>query len=291
MFWTDQWIEGVILKNYFGRLFCLSNQKQSRVSEVGEWIGTRWTWKLEWRRELFEWEKELLQQLHNVLNKNEPMRGIEDKVIWKASKDGKFSVKSFISAAWAEKVEPLLEENVTKLIWQKVAPPRAEHVVWALLINKLKTGEQLLRRGIIDEENARCPFCMEEEESSKHLFFTCKYTWKVWMWCLEWWGVTGCLHADPIINIQQWSEMIGGKVSKKLWRSLFFAVTWTIWYYRNQCKFNAHLCEWPKIFEEVKLRLGFWSKAFNNNKEYTAWQVADQLDAVLERGGNRTKWK
>lgn len=59
-FWNDVWVGNQSLCARFPRLFLLSEQQNSSVREMG-YVQDGWRWDLKWRKGLFEWEKELLQ--------------------------------------------------------------------------------------------------------------------------------------------------------------------------------------------------------------------------------------
>jgi len=54
-------VDGKKLVNLFPRLFILSDQKETLVGNVVAWSEGRWRWELKWRREGFEWERELIE--------------------------------------------------------------------------------------------------------------------------------------------------------------------------------------------------------------------------------------
>jgi len=57
----------VLLGVGFSRLFRLSLQTDGKVGELGVCDGTVWVWNLRWRRPLFVWEDDLLNQLLVVM--------------------------------------------------------------------------------------------------------------------------------------------------------------------------------------------------------------------------------
>nr|XP_029151561.1 uncharacterized protein LOC114925942 [Arachis hypogaea] len=63
-------------------------------------------WK-KWRRELFQWEMELVNQLHDALRQVKLAFDREDRVVWKFDKQGIFSTNSFVQVL---QVETLPEE-------------------------------------------------------------------------------------------------------------------------------------------------------------------------------------
>ncbi|XP_016168080.1 uncharacterized protein LOC107610554 [Arachis ipaensis] len=66
-FWEDIWLHCGSLKDRFPRLFSVSNLCGSTIGDCGFWDGLEWVWNFFWRRELFQWELDLLGQLHETL--------------------------------------------------------------------------------------------------------------------------------------------------------------------------------------------------------------------------------
>lgn len=56
LFWDGAWSGDKTLKDRFPRLFHLSIWKDGMVKEMREWVGGRWIWRLEWRRNLLDRE-------------------------------------------------------------------------------------------------------------------------------------------------------------------------------------------------------------------------------------------
>ncbi|WJX09286.1 hypothetical protein P8452_00137 [Trifolium repens] len=65
--WKDVWVEGQSLERRFSRLFGISMQKDHLISEAGRWIEGVWSWELVWRRNFFDWEEVILNELLDVL--------------------------------------------------------------------------------------------------------------------------------------------------------------------------------------------------------------------------------
>lgn len=62
------------------------------------------------------------------------------------------------------------------------ALPSTQHFAWRVLINRITTNDNLSRRGILRGSNL-CVMCGNADESSNHLFFSCKIAWSVWNQC------------------------------------------------------------------------------------------------------------
>ncbi|KAL4357195.1 hypothetical protein AHAS_Ahas09G0162400 [Arachis hypogaea] len=66
-FWEDKWLPYDVLQDVFPRFFSISNQVGSVIGDCRFWDGLEWIWNFHWRRVLFQWELELVNQLHGVL--------------------------------------------------------------------------------------------------------------------------------------------------------------------------------------------------------------------------------
>ncbi|QHO54257.1 Putative ribonuclease H protein [Arachis hypogaea] len=108
-FWEDGWLHCGSLKDRFPRLFSVSNQCGSVIGDCGFWDVLEWIWNFQWRRELFQWELDLLSQLHEVLRPVRLANNREDKVVWKYDRLGIFSTNSFVHVLQ----DGMLSEDVT----------------------------------------------------------------------------------------------------------------------------------------------------------------------------------
>jgi len=95
--WEDRWIGGQPLKDRFPRLYSLTLSKDKVISEVGQWESTynveSFHWNLLWRRDLFEWEKDLQQQLLLILNTAQWKRYGLDEWVWRKEEGKGYTVR------------------------------------------------------------------------------------------------------------------------------------------------------------------------------------------------------
>jgi len=68
--------------------------------------------------------------------------------------------------------------------WRIKAQPTAQFTAWRILEDKIASKVNLERRGISLVGNT-CNLCREEEETTSHLFCTCRVAWLVWLKCYE----------------------------------------------------------------------------------------------------------
>jgi len=93
LFWKDSWATTLSLMKIFPRLFSISSCQDAKVGDM-------WRTNLEeerrrfiWRRELFVWERDLLNTLVAQLEGVVVGEGV-DCWSWKQEKEGGFTVKS-----------------------------------------------------------------------------------------------------------------------------------------------------------------------------------------------------
>lgn len=163
----------------FPRLFSLSTQQNFIVADMEFWDGSVWHCDFKWRRSLFQWEITLVSELFNLIGAISPSVTLSDKLLWIPDTSNGYNVKSFTEIAANKMFNKILPTQIVDFVWQKVAPPRAQMVVWFLARDRLKVGSYLSNIGVISTENARCPFCYAHIETSSHLFFTFEFTWSI----------------------------------------------------------------------------------------------------------------
>ena len=107
-----------------------------------------------------------------------PSRERVDGVYWMQSGNLCYPTKC-ITAKINESYTPSLSRPIVNIVWQKFFPPRAKLFVWLANLEKLKTGDFLVEKGIINPQEAACPFCSLQIESNSHILFTSKFAWRV----------------------------------------------------------------------------------------------------------------
>jgi hypothetical protein len=134
-FWLDKWIGNELLSVTFPRLFLLSIAKEAKIGDLVTVEDEHITWNLGWRRALFLWEEELVNNLLVSLEVV-TLSSREDRWRWKWDPVG-FSVKSAFEVLSKEIVPgPLLsvfEAKIISNIWQSPAPSKVLAFSWQLL--------------------------------------------------------------------------------------------------------------------------------------------------------------
>jgi mannosylglycoprotein endo-beta-mannosidase len=133
----------------------------------------------------------MFDNLSSIISKvSIPMETTQDKFIWKHIDAGDLEFKQ----AYDFKLAQVQELHWAKLIWNVDIPPSKFFLVWRLMHDKLPTDENMMTRGCAIP--SMCNFCMQQVETSFHIFFECQFAIKLWSW------LTGCLNFT--LQFTQW---------------------------------------------------------------------------------------
>ena len=171
-FWEDNWEGCGALKNVFPRLYSLSLLKASKVADLGVWINGVWVWNFLWRRNLFEWKKQSMCQIFQVIQGLSFDLDKEDCWVWKGGE----AVSYTVNLAYNRLMGSWEGEDTTayKQFWRCKAQPSALVTTWRVRENKITTKINLKKYGIV-LDSPLCSFCRVEGESCQHLFFECRF--------------------------------------------------------------------------------------------------------------------
>ena len=160
-----------------------------------EWLNGSWKWDLVWRKGLFDWEKTKELQLLYVLNGLCLVLDKKDCWVWK----GGMTIGYTVSLAYSVLIGssgivclPMFES-----FWKILAIPSVHFTTWRVLGNTIASKANMLRRGVVVD----CMFCClygETEETTRHLFFECRFACLVWNQCYTWFVVTSIDHIDLV---------------------------------------------------------------------------------------------
>ncbi|GKV32867.1 hypothetical protein SLEP1_g41432 [Rubroshorea leprosula] len=185
-FWWDDWWGKECLANKFPRLYLLSTGKTHMCNQMGSERDRSWEWNLAWRRKLFEWEVEETMELQNMIKDVKISQGRLDNSEWIHDKNGQYSTKSAYALLTKEEKGSTGTTTFTR-IWNSTLPSKISAFNWQLLLDRIPTKKNLLRRGIIkDMRESKCEICAEEEEDTTHLFLSCRIARWLWKAYAKW---------------------------------------------------------------------------------------------------------
>ncbi|GAU25874.1 hypothetical protein TSUD_164150 [Trifolium subterraneum] len=153
-FWTDPWVDGTPLSEWFGRLFDLAANKSVYVADVFQsgWGvgGEAWVW----RRQLRAWEEEMLGECQSLLLTISLQAHSSDRWIWQPDLDRGYTVCGVYQLLTDQIVVPL--DAATVLIWHPQVPLKVSILAWRLLRDRLPTKVNLTSRGILPLGDSHC---------------------------------------------------------------------------------------------------------------------------------------
>jgi hypothetical protein len=137
------------------------------------------------------WNKSLIEQ-HFMREEVEAILNIplspllpKDRLIWRCTKNGEFSVRSAYHLGLDVRTEmnpssstKTGENEVWKVCWTSNVPPAVKTFIWRACHNLLLTRINLRRRGVC--EDTRCPIFFLEEETVEHITWECSSASDVW---------------------------------------------------------------------------------------------------------------
>lgn len=280
LFWHDAWLGASPLKNLFPRLSAISSSPNATIHSLGFWNGSNWAWYLSWMRNLRIRDSLERVALQKMLDKVCLALEEEDSFIWAPDKSGSFSVKSF-SLELSKLAQPNHHDSTIN-IWKGLAPHRIELFVWLACFGKINTRGKLTRLGIISADQDICVLCNNSSETSTHLMLHCEFSWSVWCWWLDLWGIKWAAPPSLVAAYRQWMPPNLGVLFKKIWSSMFYIIIWSVWKERNSRVFNNIQCSQQQVRDLILTRLVWWMKGWGEIIPYS-------LDDIL-RNPQCLKW-
>jgi hypothetical protein len=206
LFWLDRWVGDRPLCLQFPRLFNLAVNKECSVEEMAtrgwEDGGSAWVW----RRRLLAWEEDSVREcillLHNiVLQEN-----VSDTWRWQLDPVHGYTVReAYRLLTTNDQVDISMVDDV----WHRFIPTKVSLFVWCLLLNRLPTKDNLLRRRIVQVDDTVCAYGCGEPESASHLFLECHVPNTVWLYVRQWIGIPTVLPCQVREHHTQFSLLPG----------------------------------------------------------------------------------
>jgi hypothetical protein len=145
-------------------------------------------------------------------------------------------------------------ELVWKMIWNLKVPNAVKMFMWRACNNLLPTKMNLMRRGVVQE--AKCPICGREDETAKHILWSCPSAQDVWS-C----GPTKLQKGigEGITFVHVVEEMIGRCDLAEL--EILAVVARKIWFRRNSVVHGGDFIHPTHVFRDAINSLEDFQKA------------------------------
>ena len=184
------------------------------------------TWRADLVRELF-----LDFEAENILSIPLSTRMPRDKLVWVATSNGQFTVKSaywlamsMSSAAQEGTLGYCGQRQFWKTIWSAEVPKKIKNFVWRACQNILPTMSNLCRRQVVNSDT--CEQCDKCSETIDHVLLHCDFSSAVWVAC----GLVvdrDRAFVDLLWKLRNDTGQAGVNFTH------FMAIAWNIWRNRN----------------------------------------------------------
>ena len=220
--------------------------------------------KREWNRGMI---REVMNEEDASLVEKIPLskKGFSDKLIWRESINGVFSVKSAYFEArrilQKNNVDRSNREELWRWLWTAKVIPKVKFFMWRLIMRAIPTGSRLQEKGIVGD--FRCSVCGGLKESIQHVFFDCKLSKEVW----------NTFHRDMpdqcegfMDDRQGWRKIFSFLKDKDLLEAGMI-VCWLIWKNRNGC-LHEMFCRNSKSILRLaeKMRVDYFGAVIESSK-------------------------
>ncbi|RVX19610.1 26S proteasome regulatory subunit 8-like A [Vitis vinifera] len=137
---------------------------------------------------------------------------MEDRVVWNASKNGIFSVKSLYNTLDSGGAVPF----PWRIIWSPCVPTKVGFFAWEASWGKVLTQDHLKRRGWSLAN--RCFLCCDDEETINHILIHCPKAKVLWNLMFTMFRVNWVLQLTVKDTLLGWSDSFVDKKRGKIWR-------------------------------------------------------------------------
>ncbi|XP_058725825.1 uncharacterized protein LOC131597130 [Vicia villosa] len=243
------------------------------VKELGEWVNNHWRWRIvECESNLTQVELEEWGELRQLLLDVAPKWREKDFFVWPLNGSGVFNVKDYYGSMVLEQTD-MEEDPATKkawsIVWKSWMPSKVKIFAWRLFKDRLATRVELVKRGIIENNNASfCVFGCQCQKNIHHLFLSCGIVVGVWGKVYQWLGIAQQVHT---ICCEEFLHMVGllkRSCVKSRVGVIWVTVCWCIWKQRNDLIFNNGLVDLEVIVHKVKMFTWWWLAIGNKQNIY-----------------------
>ena len=220
-FWKDKCGNDALCDS-FPSLYALAASKEVWVAKVWDSMGEEGGWNPRFSKPFNDWEVEVVERFLLKIQGKGLISDLEDRVLWKKTKDGKFSVKSLYSALELRYAVPFLRS----IIWSSCVPTKVGFFPREASWGKVLTLDQLKRREWSIPNT--CFLCCAEEVSIDHILIHCIKAKVLWELLFALFGVMWVLHLSIRDTLLGWHDSFMGKKCRKVWRVAPLCLFWSV---------------------------------------------------------------
>ncbi|RVW39045.1 putative ribonuclease H protein [Vitis vinifera] len=222
-----------------------------------------------------DWELEAVASLLSVLQEKRLIVGMEDRVVWNASKNGIFSVKSLYNTLDSGGAIPF----PWRIIWSPCVPTKVGFFAWEASWGKVLTQDHLKRRGWSLAN--RCFLCCDDEETINYILIHCPKAKVLWNLMFTMFRVNWVLQLTVKDTLLGWSDSFVDKKRGKIWWAAPLCLFWTMWKERNRIAFDNEALLIQRLKTSFVCNLFSWTKSCLDGEPHSLIHFVDWL-ALIE---------
>ncbi|XP_068487113.1 uncharacterized protein [Phaseolus vulgaris] len=198
------------------------------------------------------------EELYAILGTGNLCQEIQDRLVWREDPKGAFSVKSAYQTL-TKQISTGSMDSVYSVLWQAKAMPKALITAWRVLLDRIPTNANLIRRGV-PVDSPVCVMCNLSQETSQHLFIDCAVAQRVWFGCYRWVGMVGVQNKEIKNHLENFSLIHLSSKQNQVWRGVWVGIIRSIWEQRNQVVFKGGVPDPEEILQNAQLLSWLWLK-------------------------------
>jgi hypothetical protein len=144
-------------------------------------------------------------------------------------------------------------ELVFKNLWKCGAPSKVCAFSWQLILDRIQTKDNLVKRRIINEQQGQCVMCGSAPELAIHLFLHCNFAAAVWYGIIHWLGFIIVLSNTIVSSLAVLLNCAKSKSQKRGLCFIWNVYMWVIWRVRNDLIFNSVTVSADDVLDQIKL--------------------------------------
>lgn len=186
-----------------------------------------------------------------------PFEESEDRLVWKHSQNGVLR----LCDSYTFLNQPSATHHWARNIWSRDIPPSKSLLTWRVVHDKLPTDEKLIQRGC--NIPSMCSLCYSCAETSFHLFFECRFAFRIWCWFAS--ILDSTLHFQTIEDIWTICDRGWSPQCKTVIQASIVNIFSIIWFSRNQCRFQDIKPNWQQAINSIKSAVNLSGNNTSNN--------------------------
>lgn len=260
------------------------------IESMGKWRGESWEWGLNWRRDLFVWESDLVADLRGRLAQVTLVREVGDEWLWREDVSGCYSTKSAYKFLERLNHDMQVQQNSVqdcfKKLWKCKIPSKVLVFTWQVFLGRIPTKVNLSKRGIhLSLEEHLCVFCKSNYESENHLFLTCNTAKSLWRKVFGWLDESQVEEVTVAAHYEAHRRLFSGKQKKQRGAIIWHAVVWPIWIERNNVIFNNKITIETNLLDLVICRSWSWCiSSLERHTLFSDWCMSP-TECCKKKGG------